>query len=241
MKKAIVLGASSGIGHEVARLFIAQGWVVGVAARRIDKLTDLQKLAPERVFTAQIDVTDEAAEASLQQLIERMGGLDLYFHAAGIGWQNPSLEAEKELKTMETNAVGFTRLVGCAYRYFANNGGGHIACITSIAGTKGLGPAPAYSASKAMQNTYLQALEQLAISKHHNIHFTDIRPGFVDTPLLAGNSRLPMLMTTEKVARSILKAVNCRRHVCVIDTRWAVLTFLWRLIPNWIWRRMKLC
>lgn len=137
MKKAIVLGASSGIGHEVARLFIAQGWVVGVAARRIDKLTDLQNLAPERVFTAQIDVTDEAAEASLQQLIERMGGLDLYFHAAGIGWQNPSLEAEKELKTMETNAVGFTRLVGCAYRNFANNGGGHIACITSIAGTKG--------------------------------------------------------------------------------------------------------
>jgi oxidoreductase, short chain dehydrogenase/reductase family protein len=241
MKKAIVLGASSGIGHEVARLFIAQGWVVGVAARRIDKLTDLQNLAPERVFTAQIDVTDEAAEASLQQLIERMGGLDLYFHAAGIGWLNPSLEAEKELKTMETNAVGFTRLVGCAYRYFANNGGGHIACITSIAGTKGLGPAPAYSASKAMQNTYLQALEQLAISKHHNIHFTDIRPGFVDTPLLAGSSRLPMLMTTEKVARSILKAVDNRRHVCVIDTRWAVLTFLWRLIPNWIWRRMKLC
>ena len=92
-----------------------------------------------------------------------------------------------------------------------------------------------------MQNTYLQALEQLAISKHHNIHFTDIRPGFVDTPLLAGSSRLPMLMTTEKVARSILKAVDNRRHVCVIDTRWGVLTFLWRLIPNWIWRRMKLC
>ena len=132
MKKAIVLGASSGIGHEVARLFIAQGWVVGVAARRTDKLTDLQNLAPERVFTAQIDVTDEAAEVSLQQLIERMGGLDLYFHAAGIGWQNPSLEAEKELKTMETNAVGFTRLVGCAYRYFANNGGGSLASLLSL-------------------------------------------------------------------------------------------------------------
>lgn len=95
MKKAIILGASSGIGHEVARLFIAQGWVVGVAARRIDKLTDLQNLAPERVFTAQIDVTDEAAEASLQQLIERMGGLDLYFHAAGIGCQTQVLKPRK--------------------------------------------------------------------------------------------------------------------------------------------------
>ena len=241
MKKAIVVGASSGIGHEVARLLIAQGWAVGVAARRIDKLTDLQAMVPERVYTAQIDVTNEDAETSLQQLIERMEGIDLYFHAAGIGWQNPSLNADIELKTMETNAVGFTRMIGCAYRYFTNNGGGHIACITSIAGTKGLGPAPAYSATKAMQNTYLQALEQLAACKNHNIHFTDIRPGFVDTPLLAGTHNLPMLMTTEKVARSIIKAINNRRHICVIDTRWCLLTFFWRLIPNWIWRRMRLC
>ena len=72
MKKAIVVGASSGIGHEVARLLIAQGWAVGVAARRIDKLTDLQAMAPERVYTAQIDVTNEDAETSLLQLIERM-------------------------------------------------------------------------------------------------------------------------------------------------------------------------
>lgn len=241
MKKAIVVGASSGIGHEVARLLIAQGWAVGVAARRIDKLTDLQAMAPERVYTAHIDVNNEDAEASLQQLIERMGGLNLYFHAAGIGWQNPSLNADIELKTMETNSVGFTRMIGCAYRYFANNDGGHIACITSIAGTKGLGPAPAYSATKAMQNTYLQALEQLAACKQHNIHFTDIRPGFVDTPLLAGTSHLPMLMTTEKVAQNIIKAINNRRHICVIDTRWCILTFFWRLIPNWMWRRIRLC
>lgn len=241
MKKAIVVGASSGIGHEVARLLIAEGWAVGVAARRIDKLTDLQAMEPERVYTAQIDVNNEDAETSLLQLIEHMNGIDLYFHAAGIGWQNPSLNADIELKTMETNAVGFTRMIGCAYRYFANNGGGHIACITSIAGTKGLGPAPAYSATKAMQNTYLQALEQFAACKHHNIHFTDIRPGFVDTPLLAGTHNLPMLMTTEKVARSIIKAINNRRHICVIDTRWCLLTFFWRLIPNWIWRRIRLC
>ena len=241
MKRAIIIGASSGIGHEVARLLITQGWTVGVAARRMEKLAGLQDCTPERVYTARIDVTDDGAEASLLQLIERMGGLDLYFHAAGIGWKNPTLEAETELKTMGTNAAGFTRMVGCAYRYFAAHGGGHITCITSIAGTKGLGPAPAYSATKALQNTYLQALEQLAACKHHDIHFTDIRPGFVDTPLLAGTSHLPMLMTTENVAHSIVKAINSRRHICVIDTRWRILTFFWRLIPNWIWRRMKLC
>lgn len=239
-KRVIILGASSGIGHEVARLFIEQGWIVGVAARRLEKLAALKDKAPERVFTARIDVTDEDAEAALFQLIERMGGLDLYFHSSGIGWKNPTLEAEKEIKTMETNATGFTRMVGAAYRYFAAKGGGHIVCITSIAGTKGLGSASAYSATKAMQNTYLQALEQLAVRKRHNIIFTDIRPGFVDTPLLTDSEHFPMLMTTEQVARSIMKAIRQRRHVCIIDTHWRILTFFWRLIPNWLWRRMKL-
>lgn len=240
MKKAIVMGASSGIGHEVARLMIERGWTVGVAARRVDKWEDLRTCAPERVFTAQIDVTDTHAEEALCKLIDRMEGLDLYFHAAGIGWKNPTLQAEKELMTMQTNAMGFTRMVDAAYRYFAENGGGHIACITSIAGTKGLGPAPAYSATKAMQNTYLQALEQLAATKQLNISFTDIRPGFVDTPLLTGSSRLPMLMNAENVAKSIMKAIDKKRHISVIDWRWCILTALWRLIPNWIWRRMKL-
>lgn len=139
MKRAIVMGASSGIGHEVAQLLIADGWTVGVAARHIDKLTDLQNVAPERVVVAKIDVTDNNAETNFRQLIERIGGLNLYFHSAGIGWQNTTLDPDKEIKTMETNATAFTRMVGAAYRYFTENGGGHIACITSIAGTKGLG------------------------------------------------------------------------------------------------------
>ena len=240
MKKAVIIGASSGIGYEVARLLIAQGWTVGVAARRIEPLATLQNQAPERVFTAQIDVTADDADTSLLQLIERMGGIDLYFHAAGIGWTNITLEADKEMKTMQTNAVGFTRMVGAAYRYFANNGGGHIACITSIAGTKGLGPAPSYSATKAMQNTYLQALEQLANAQKLDIQFTDIRPGFVDTPLLTGEKKYPMLMTAETVAQDIVKAIRKRKHICVIDTRWCILTFAWSLIPNWIWRRLRL-
>ena len=229
MKKAIVMGASSGIGHEVARLMIERGWTVGVAARRVDKLEELRTCAPERVFTARIDVTDAHAEEALRKLIDRMGGLDLYFHAAGIGWKNPMLQADKELMTM-----------GAAYRYFAGNDGGHIACITSIAGTKGLGAAPAYSATKAMQNTYLQALEQLAANKKLNICFTDIRPGFVDTPLLTGSSHFPMLMNAEKVAKSIMKAIDKRRHIYIIDCRWHVLTTLWQHIPNWVWRRMNL-
>lgn len=233
--KAIIVGASSGIGHEVARLLIKAGWMVGVAARRVERLQDLGA-----AWVAEIDVTREDAPDSLRSMIEAMGGIDLYLHVAGIGRQNRTLEADIELATVETNGMGFARMVGEAFRYFASVGRGHVACISSIAGTKGLGPAPSYSATKAFQNTYMQALEQLAHTRELAIHFTDIRPGFVDTDLLSGAGHYPMLLRVEPVARSIVKAIEQRRRVVIIDWRWCVLTAFWRCIPNGVWRRMRL-
>ncbi len=240
MNHAIIMGASSGIGREVARLLIERGWTVVLAARRQEPLEALRAMAPERVSVASIDVTGAEAPARLAQLFETMGRVDLYFHASGIGKVNRGLEADIETSTMMTNGVGFTRMIGTAYRYFARQGEGHIACITSVAGTKGLGPAPAYSATKAMQSTYLQALEQLAHSQRLRIGFTDIRPGFVDTPLLAANVRYPMLLDATVVARTIVRAIARRSHVVIIDWRWAVLTAFWRRIPRWLWRRLRL-
>jgi short-subunit dehydrogenase len=136
--------------------------------------------------------------------------------------------------------MGFTRMIGEAYRYFAERGEGHIAAITSIAGTKGLGPAPSYSATKAMQNVYLQALEQQANARGLNIYFTDIRPGFVDTDLLKGDFHYPMMLNPEKVARQIVNAIKNKRHIKVIDWRYALMTALWRRIPRLVWRHLKL-
>ena len=239
-KTAIIVGASSGIGREVAKLLLADGWRIGVAARREELLQELKASAPERVETMAIDVTKSDAGEQLLSLIERLGGMDLYFHASGIGKQNRALEASIELQTVETNAVGFTRMIGTAYRFFAEKGEGHIAAITSIAGTKGLGPAPAYSATKALQATYMQSLEQQANQRGLKIRFTDIRPGFVDTALLNDNFPYPMLMKPEKVARDIVRSIYHHRHVRVIDWRYRILTFFWRLVPNWLWRRLKL-
>lgn len=239
-KKAIIIGASSGIGKEVAHLLLADGWQLGVAARREEQLLELKALAPERINVMKIDVTDSDAGERLLSLIRQVGGMDLYFHASGIGKQNRTLDAGIELRTMETNAVGFTRMIGTAFRYFAEQGGGHIAAITSIAGTKGLGPAPSYSATKALQATYLQALEQQAHQRGLPIRFTDIRPGFVDTALLNGDFKYPMLMRPEAVARDIVSSIYRHRHVRVIDWRYRIMTFFWRLIPNGIWRRFPL-
>jgi short-subunit dehydrogenase len=213
---------------------LADGWKVGVAARRVELLQTLGN-----VEVAQIDVTHEDAPERLRDLIGMVGGMDLFFYASGVGRQNRELQEDIELWTMQTNAVGFTRMVGEAYRYFSEQGGGHIAAITSIAGTKGLGHAPAYSATKAMQATYIQALEQLSLKNHLNIRFTDIRPGFVDTDLLSGTHHYPMLLNTEEVARQIVKAIYKKKHVVVIDWRWRVLTAVWRRIPRWLWRLMK--
>ena len=239
-KTAIIVGASSGIGLEVAKLLLADGWHLGVAARREEPLLELKAKAPDLVEVMSIDVTKPDAVERLRNLIERLGGMNLYFHASGIGKQNRTLEEDIELRTMETNAVGFTRMIGAAYRYFAERGSGHIVAITSIAGTKGLGPAPAYSATKALQATYLQSLEQQANQRGLNIRFTDIRPGFVDTALLNDSFPYPMVMRPEKVARDIVRSIYRHRHVRVIDCRYRILTFFWRLVPRWIWRRMKL-
>ena len=234
-KRAIVIGASSGIGREVALRLIEEGWTLGVAARRTDLLESIGA-----AVTEQIDVTQQDAAEKLRSLIERMGGMDLFFYASGIGKQNRELQEDIELATMQTNAVGFTRMIGEAYRYFAERGEGHIAAITSIAGTKGLGPAPAYSATKAMQNVYLQALEQQANARGLRIRFTDIRPGFVDTALLSGDFHYPMMLKPEKVAREIVRAINAKKHIRVIDWRYRLMTALWRVIPKCVWRRIKL-
>ena len=235
MSKAVIIGASSGIGLEVARLFIQRGWTVGVAARRLDLLQTIGAADVE-----QIDVTSADAPEKLMQLVDRLGGMDLFFYASGIGKQNRELTPDIELATVETNGLGFTRMIGCAYRYFAQQGRGHIAAITSIAGTKGLGPAPAYSATKAMQNVYLQALEQQANARKLDIRFTDIRPGFVDTALLSGTFHYPMMLKPQAVAREIVSAIEHHKHIRVIDWKYRILTAVWRRIPRCIWRRIKL-
>ncbi|MFA6727318.1 MAG: SDR family NAD(P)-dependent oxidoreductase [Prevotella sp.] len=240
-KKAVIVGASSGIGREVTLFLLEKGWTVGVAARRKEKLEEFLTIAPDRVFVEVIDVTAADAAEKLRHLIQTMGGMDLYFHASGIGYMNRDLRnASMEINTVRTNALGWTQMVGEAYRYFAKQGRGHIACITSIAGTKGLSPAPAYSATKAFQQNYLQALEQQAHRRNLDIYFTDIRPGFVKTPLLKDSNAFPMLLSVKPVAKVIVKAIYRKRHVIVIDWRWHILTAFWRRLPRWIWRRFRL-
>ena len=239
-KKIIIIGATSGIGREVAFIYIAQGWKVGIAGRRSTELESLRAEAPSQVSAQVLDVTKEDAPLKLQSLIEQMGGMDVFLLRSGIGKQNYDLQTDIELATAATNVEGFIRMTNAAYHYFEQQGHGHLAVISSIAGTKGLGAAAAYSATKGFQNIYMDALDQLARMQKLNIHFTDIRPGFVATPLLAGEKKYPMLMDAPIVALDIVRAIEKKKRVAIIDWKYRLLVSLWRLIPRWIWLRLPI-
>ena len=142
MKKAIIIGATSGIGQEVAKCLLLDGWQIGVAGRRQSALENLQRAAPDQIQIQTLDVTQEDAGEKLNMLIDKVGGMDLFLLSSGIGFQNTNLNMEVELNTAYTaytNVEGFIRMVDTAFIYFRKSGGGHLAVISSIAGTKGLG------------------------------------------------------------------------------------------------------
>lgn len=241
--KAIIVGATSGIGLAVAKQLTARGWEIGIAGRRQQLLQEIQRTNLNIIATQELDVTRPDAGDRLQTLIGKMGDIDLYFHSSGIGYQNPSLDIDKEIRTVETNALGFTRMINVAFHYFQQHPEkrGHIAVISSIAGTKGLGAAPAYSASKRFVNHYMECLSQLIHLKHiKHITLTDIRPGFVRTPLLSDGGKYPLQLDVDKVAQEIVSGLEKRKQIITIDWKYRIIVSFWRLIPRWIWVRLPI-
>ena len=210
VKRIIIIGATSGIGYEVAKIYWKRGYQLGLAGRRVDRLEEFRKQDPEHIQIKQLDVTAEDAADRLDELIRDLGGMDIFLLSSGIGNQNKYLDTSIEQATIQTNVTGFTRMVLAAYRYFSSQGGGHISVISSIAGTKGF------------------------------ITFTDIRPGFVRTDLLKDGRNYPMLMSPQYAALRIANAIDRKKRRAIIDWRYAILVFLWRLIPEWLWERLPI-
>lgn len=239
-KRIIIIGATSGIGYEIAQLYIKRGYQVGLAGRRLERLEEIKRQAPAHIQIKQVDVTTENAPERLMELIDAVGGMDEFLLSSGIGHQNRKLDQGIEMETVQTNVVGFTRIVLTAYHYFKEHEGGHLSVISSIAGTKGLGVAPSYSATKKYQNLYIDALAQLARMEKNPITFTDIRPGFVRTDLLKDGRNYPLLMSPTYAASCIVHAIDKKRRVAIIDWKYQILVFFWRLIPGWIWERLPI-
>ncbi|MBR4964578.1 MAG: SDR family NAD(P)-dependent oxidoreductase [Alistipes sp.] len=247
MKRAIVIGATSGIGRAVVQQLVEQGWRVAVSGRRSEALDELRVMyGADRVITAPMDVTKESSLQVLDSMITELGAPDLFLYASGIGGQNREIDIAKELDIIDTNCKGMVRVVDHFVCYVRDCGEyndkhkAHIAVITSIAGTRGLGSAPAYSATKSMQSTYISALAQLCSMECINVRFTDIRPGFVKTAILNPQKHYPMLMSVDSAAKHIIRGLKRKKRVLIFDWRYKLLVAFWHLIPRCVWERLRL-
>ena len=133
-------------------------------------------------------------------------------------------------------------MLSTAYRYFRDTRRrGRIVAVTSVAGTNGIGDMAAYSASKKCAQTYMVALEQLAFKQGADVTFTDIRPGWIRTPLLKEDRSYPLEMKLDEVLPLFIRAIVKHPRVVYIDWRWRAVTALWRLVPDCVWTHLNVC
>lgn len=243
MKTAIIIGASTGIGRALALEFARADYMVGITARRGDLL---QELAQEieiqkgsKAIVQEMDIADtQVSMRLLEELLEIMGGADVIVVNAAIGENSKELNWEKEEQTIAVNVVGFTAMATVAMQHFLLRGQGHFVGISSIAGERGNRFAPAYAASKAFVSNYLQGLRNLVVKRGAAITITDIKPGFVKTPMTAKNDRIFWAASAEKAARQIFAAIRQKRSHAYITRRWRMVAWLIRVLPEWLYNRI---
>jgi short-subunit dehydrogenase len=238
MRKAVIIGATSGIGRALAIELSTRGYALGIAGRRSNLLQDLQQELAGTSVAKSLDLAKpEEATEMLTEMISELGGLDVLVIASGIGGPNPGMLWELERRIIAVNVDGFVAMATAGYRYFAHQGQGHLVGISSIAGIRGSRFNPAYSASKAFVMNYLEALRARGHHEKIDLAVTDIRPGFVETPLTHGQSGMFWVATAETAARQIADAIEKKRRVAYITHRWALIAWFLRHVPDWLVQR----
>jgi len=240
IKKAIILGSTSGIGEELARKLAENGFMVGVTGRRAERLELLKLENPDTFRTKYLDISDLSTLAkNLDELTSELGGLDLLVISSAIYEYSDDLNFESEKRVIDVNVSGFTRAADWAFHYFSKQNYGQIAAITSISGLRGSAMASAYSASKAFQINYLQALRQRAVQLALPIAITDIRPGTIDTNMAKDKTGIFGKSSARETATQIYRAIKYKRKMVYVTKRWVVAGFALRLIPAFIYNKMK--
>ncbi|PKN00179.1 MAG: oxidoreductase [Elusimicrobia bacterium HGW-Elusimicrobia-2] len=236
MKKAIVIGASSGIGRALAKTLALEDYEVGLVSRRTALLEELQKEITSKTYIKKIDISDViSAKKLLRELIDDMGGADLIVINSGISVTNKDFRAEPELETIAVNVSGFTAMMNVAVNYFLKKGVGHIVGISSIAGIRGAAHAPAYNASKAFVLNYMEGMRQKLSGTE--ITVTDIRPGFVATPLIEGHEWAFWTVSPEIAVGQICRAIRKKKKVAYVPKRWYFVAQFLKIVPEFLYNR----
>jgi len=231
MKNALIIGATSGIGKELAKLLVADNYNVVITGRRKKLLQEIKETNPEKYIVKVHDVTDlNSCETLFDDLKKELKTIDLIVFSSGVGDPNYKLEWEKELPTLQTNIIAATKIYGLAYSFFRKQGYGHLVGISSIASIRGNRHVPAYFASKAFQANYLESLWLKGKRSKAKILVTDIQPGFVDTSMAIGNTF--WMSTTEKATKQIYTAIKNKKKKAYITKRWRLVAILLKIVPS---------
>ena len=237
MKKIIILGATSGIGKELAQLYAGQNHSVAITGRRTHLLEELKSTNPNFI-TIPFDITQtDDIVKKLDELSSELGGVDLLIISSGTGDINPDLDFAIEKRTIDTNVIGFTAVCDWAMNYFEKQGRGHLVGITSIAGIRGNKHAPSYYASKSYQINYLESMRQKATALKKPIYITDIRPGLVDTDMAKGDG-LFWVAPVKKAGKQIYTAIEKKKRTGYITKRWWLISAILKLMPNAIYDKI---
>ena len=238
MPGAIIIGASSGIGKELARTLARHGYNIGLAARRVALLQEVAREIRTTTFVKMIDVSQpHEAMQFLRELIAEMNDVDLFVISSGTGFLNPELEWEPERETIAVNVSGFTAMANVAAQHLQSRGSGQLVGISSIAALRGSGDAPAYGASKAFMSNYLQGLRHKFAKLRLPVTVTDVQPGFVDTPMAKAEHKF-WVASPEKAAEQIFQAIRKRKKHVYITRRWRIVAWLVKILPDWVVHRI---
>lgn len=239
--RAIVVGASSGLGAALVRQLASQRYHVAAVARREANLAALRdSVGKDLVLPYVHDVTEyEQVPMLFDQITRDLGGLDLIIYCAAV--QPPvalhEYNFEKDEAMVTTNFLGAVAWLNQAALRFERARAGHIVGISSIAGDRGRVGSPAYNASKAGLDTYLEALRNRL--SRYGIVVTTIKPGFVDTDLLKNAPKTFWVVSPEEAAAKTLTAIRRRRQVAYVPSRWQFVSLAVRSVPSFIFRRLS--
>ncbi len=237
-KKAIIIGATSGIGKELAKVVSQNNYIVGLAGRRTQLLDELKEELPGDSFIKFIDVAkpDEAID-QLNDMISQMSDVDLIVISSGIGFINHDLHWDQEKETIDVNVTGFTVMANVAMHHFLSKGSGHLVGISSISAIRGDDAAPAYNASKAFISNYLAGLRKKISKAGLPIVVTDVQPGFVDTAMAKGDG-LFWVASPQKATQQIYTAIEKKKKHVYVTKRWKLIGWLMKIMPEVIYNKM---
>ncbi len=237
-KKVIwITGGSSGIGRALAYKFANEGWQVALSARREELLNEISK-SNINIHSFPLDVLDvEKCKEVFNNILSKFENLDIAVFSTGIHdpKSEKKLNMESIRKIMETNFFGTINSINSVYNYFKEKKSGHVSCVSSVAGYRGLPMGGAYCASKSALISYAESL--YFDMKRFNVRVSVINPGFIKTPMTDQNPfPMPMIESPEFAAEKIFKGLTKSNSFEIhFPKKFTFFMKILKITPNWLY------